>query len=59
MASTAMHFITRVMPIDDTNGKNHKTELKSLNYATCYLWPRGHTHTHTHACVRAYIRRQK
>ena len=51
-----MHLVTRAMPIDDINGKGHKTELKSshniqpivqsLNHATSYLWPRGHTHTY-------------
>ena len=46
------------MPIDDIDGKSHKTELKAAeiiqpiiqiqNHATSYLWPWGHTHTHTH-----------
>ena len=35
LAVTAMHFITRVAPIDDIDGKSHKMELKgSRNYST-------------------------
>ena len=34
----AMHFVTRVTPIDDIDSKSHKTELKSShNYSTNHL----------------------
>ena len=34
----ATHFITRVTPIDDIEGKSHKAELKSSrNYSTNHL----------------------
>ena len=53
------HFITRAMPIDDIDGKSHKTELKSShNYSTNCVKSKSHhylfmalgvyTHTHTH-----------
>ena len=33
-----MHFITRTTPIDDIDGKSHKTELKSRrNYSTNHI----------------------
>ena len=56
----ATHFVTMGMPIDDIDGKSHKTELKSIrNHSTNHLKskPRyyvviyglGGVHTHTHA----------
>ena len=34
----AMHFVTRVMPINEIDGKSYKTEVKSSrNYSTNYI----------------------
>ena len=53
----ATHFVTRVTPIDNIDGKTHKTELQSsCNYSfkvkitplVIYGLRGGHTHTHTH-----------
>ena len=53
------HFVTRVTPIDEIDGKSHKTELKSSrNYSTNHLKSKSRhwlfiasgmeTHTHMH-----------
>ena len=39
----ATHFVTRVTPIDDIDGKSHKMELKSsYNYSTNHLKSKSH-----------------
>ena len=52
----AMHFVTRVTPIDDIDGKSHKTEpllfyqsfKVKITPLVIYSLGGGHTHTHTH-----------
>ena len=50
-----MHSVTRVTPIDDIDGKSHKTAAKiilpiiqSQNHATIVIYSLGGGHTHTH-----------
>ena len=45
----ATHFVTRVTPINDIDGKSHKTVLKSShNYSTNYLIIAYGVDTHTY-----------
>ena len=57
-----MHFITRAMPIDDIDGKSHKTELKSdrlfnqsykVKITPLVIYGLGDVHTHTHKNIHA------
>ena len=45
------HFVTRVTPIDDIDGKSHKTELKSncskVKIMPLVIYGLGGGHTHT------------
>ena len=62
----AAHFVTRARPIDDIDGKSHKTKLKSSrNYSTnhfksnschyLYVCGLGGGHTHTHINTHTYF----
>ena len=62
-----MHFVTRAVPIDDIDGKSHKTELKSNhNHSTklkimplvIYGLASTHTQTHIHDHIKAISRNQ-